>query len=101
MIAMCGNGCLPLAGVGMLLLGTIVWANGASALTLQEAIEQCKTTVGKPIVQPCMQSGGSKDACIAKAAPPVKACVVKAMTAAHGRPNIPLYLRRKATLNLT
>ena len=42
--------------------------------------------------RPCMQSGGSKEACTAKATPPVKACMVKAMTAAHGRPNIPLPL---------
>ena len=39
----------------------------------------------------CMQSGGGdREACRAKASPAVKACVQKAMTAAHGRPNAPV-----------
>ncbi len=40
--------------------------------------------------KPCMKSGGDHEACRAKASPAVKACVQKAMTAAHGRPNAPV-----------
>ena len=91
MIGRCGKGSLPALGVGIALLGTIVGTNAASTQTFEEFRERCRESAGKPIVQSCMKSGGGDlEACRAKASPAVKACVQKAMTAAHGRPNTPV-----------
>jgi hypothetical protein len=67
---------------------TIVGAKGRSIF--QSALERCRETVGRPVVQACMrQSGPSRDldACRGKAAPKVRACVRDGMIAAYGRPN--------------
>lgn len=62
----------------------------ASALELNQAIENCRATVGKPIVQACMRSGGgSLEACRETAGPKVRACVQSAMQAA--RPKAALF----------
>ena len=53
----------------------------AVALELNQAIENCRTTVGKPIVMDCMRGGGNLEACRARATPKVKACVQSAMIA--------------------
>ena len=91
MIARRGKVSQPVLGAGILLLGTIVGSGVVSAQTMEEARERCRESVGRPIVQSCMQSGGGdREACRAKASPAVKACVQKAMTAAHGRPNVPV-----------
>ena len=64
----------------------------AAALTMEEARENCRNTVGRPIVQACM--GGQKgegpalEACRAKASPSVKACIHAALNKAHGRANV-------------
>jgi CHAT domain-containing protein len=65
----------------------------ATALTIEEARERCRETVGRPIVQACMKGqgrGGDREACRAQASPRVRACVHKAMNAAHGRANVPV-----------
>jgi CHAT domain-containing protein len=78
------------------------------ALTMEEARESCRSTVGRPIVQACM--GGQKgqgpalEACRAKASPSVKACVQAAMNKANGRANIAISAddgkAKKETVNL-
>src|SRR3974390_3467592 len=71
---------------GYFLIGT---ACHAVALTKEAAIEQCRMTVGRPIVQACMHAGGGKlEACREKARPQVHACVMAAMNAANGRGNV-------------
>jgi hypothetical protein len=45
-------------GFGIILFGTLVTFDGASALTLEEAREKCRVSVGRPIVQACMRSHG-------------------------------------------
>ena len=62
----------------------------ASALELNQAIENCRNTVGKPIVMACMRSGGGNlESCRASAGPKVKACVQSAMVAS--RPKAALF----------
>jgi CHAT domain-containing protein len=71
-----------------LLIGATV---PAAALTKEAAIENCRMTVGKPMVMACMQASGGRAAleeCRAKAHPKVKACVIAAMNAANGRANV-------------
>jgi CHAT domain-containing protein len=74
-----------------ILLGS---AGSAFALTQEAAVENCRMTVGKPIVQACMQAAGGRtggaslEACRAKASPQVKACVMAALNAANGRANV-------------
>lgn len=62
-------------------------------------------TVGKPIVQSCMQSmGGGKvagadanrEACRTKATPQVRACVLAALNAANGRANVAVAIPTEA-----
>jgi CHAT domain-containing protein len=62
----------------------------AAALTPEAARENCRMTVGKPIVQACMHAGGgaTMEACRAKATPQVHACVLAALNAANGRANV-------------
>jgi CHAT domain-containing protein len=55
----------------------------AVALELNQAIESCRNSVGRPIVMNCMRSGGgSLEACRETAKPKVMACVKSAMMAA-------------------
>jgi CHAT domain-containing protein len=62
----------------------------ADALELNQAIENCRSSVGKPIVMACMRAGGgSLEACRAQATPKVKACVQSAMAAS--RPKAELF----------
>lgn len=44
---------------------------------VEEAIEHCRQTVGRPIVRACMTDGGNADLeeCRARAAPQVRSCV--------------------------
>ena len=64
----------------------------ASALTKEEAIENCRASVGRPIVQACMAGNrnGDREACRALATPKVRACVIAALNAANGRANVPV-----------
>src|SRR5438105_1710933 len=51
----------------------------AFALTKEAAQENCRATVGRPIVQACMGGGGgSREACREQASPKVRACVIAA-----------------------
>ncbi|WP_271576460.1 CHAT domain-containing protein [Bradyrhizobium sp. CCBAU 11361] len=86
-----------------LLLGS---AGSAAALTQEAALENCRMTVGKPIVQACMQAQGGRKAgadiegCRAKAKPQVKACVMAALNAANGRANVAVELPKEAAPKL-
>jgi CHAT domain-containing protein len=69
----------------------------ASALTQEAALENCRMTVGQPMVHACMQAlGGGKapgadvnrEACRVKARPQVRACVMAALNRANGRANV-------------
>jgi hypothetical protein len=71
----------------------------ASALSKEQAIENCRQTVGAPIVRACMQGmgkGGDREAnlatCRAGVFPKMKACVMAALNAANGRANVALEL---------
>jgi CHAT domain-containing protein len=75
--------------VGLALILVAGASNTALALTKEEAIEQCRNSVGRPIVQSCM--AGRRDAlesCRALATPKVRECVVAALNKANGRANI-------------
>jgi CHAT domain-containing protein/tetratricopeptide (TPR) repeat protein len=67
----------------------VLTAAPASALTMEEAVERCRESVGRPIVQSCMrgQSQAQLESCKTQATPQVRACVVKALNAANGRAN--------------
>jgi CHAT domain-containing protein len=68
-------------------------AGPAFALTKEAAVEHCRMTVGRPIVQACMRAGGgSLEACREKARPQVSACVVAALNAANARGNVAVAL---------
>ena len=93
----------PLAGsvaAGLIALVAVVAASDrASALSQEQARENCRQTVGRPIVQACMQGkggGGDREAnlaaCRAGATPRVRACVQAAMNAANGRANVAIEL---------
>ena len=63
---------------GLVLLGTLWGAGPGLTLTKEAAIEECRNTVGRPIVQGCMRGGsGNIEACRALASPKVKACVLQ------------------------
>jgi len=79
--------------------------NHALALTKEAAIENCRMTVGRPIVQACMRAsggrfGGDLEACRAKAHPQVKACVLAALNAANGRANVAVELPKEVAPKL-
>ena len=62
------------------------------ALTKEEAIENCRATIGRPIVQSCMRGGRgeSLETCRAQASPKVRECVAAALNKANGRTNVPV-----------
>jgi len=64
----------------------------AFALTQEEAVENCRMTVGRPIVQACMHGrrDGDREACRAQASPKVRECVIAALNKANGRANVPV-----------
>lgn len=74
---------VPRIGAAALLLSLITSAP-VLALDKNQAIENCRMSVGKQIVMSCMRGGGgSLEACRAKATPSVQACVKNAMMAAR------------------
>jgi CHAT domain-containing protein len=78
-----------LASTVLLVMG--IGIQQTSALTLEQARENCRESVGKPIVQSCMRGGGgSLEACRATAVPKVRACVEGALKTANGRANVPV-----------
>lgn len=75
--------------------------NAAFALSQEQARENCRNTVGRPIVQACMAGQGKapdaeqrREACRVQATPKVKACVLAALNAANGRANVPIALHK-------
>jgi CHAT domain-containing protein/tetratricopeptide (TPR) repeat protein len=86
-----------------ILLGS---AGSAAALTREAAAENCRMTVGKPIVHACMQAAGGRkggaklEACRAQASPKVKACVMAALNAANGRANVAVEMPKEAAPKL-
>ncbi|MGV7218937.1 CHAT domain-containing protein [Bradyrhizobium sp. UFLA05-112] len=85
----------PLGIRKLLAIGALLASTGpVFALTQEAAVENCRMTVGKPIVQACMRAGGGPagganlEACRAKAKPQVHACVLAALNAANGRANV-------------
>jgi CHAT domain-containing protein len=96
-----------LASAGSIALALLSVPQIASALTMQQANENCRQTVGKAYVQSCM--GGQKnealrDACRAKASPQVRACTQAAMNKANGRANVAIAVddgkTKKEVINL-
>jgi CHAT domain-containing protein len=87
----CGNRQVALQIAATLLVAFVVGSCPAAALTLEQARENCRATVGRPIVQACRQGGrGDLEACRALASPKVRACVQSALNAANGRANVPV-----------
>jgi CHAT domain-containing protein/tetratricopeptide (TPR) repeat protein len=91
----------------LLTLAILLGSTGAAAaLTKEAAIENCRMTVGKPIVQACMRSGGGPagganlEACRGKASPQVRACVLAALNAANGRANVAVELPKEVAPKL-
>ncbi len=71
---------------GIVIFGTFWSTVPGLALSKEKAIEDCRNSVGRPIVQACMRSGGgSIEACRAQATPKVRSCVIAALNAANGR----------------
>ena len=86
--------------LGALVLGAMVSLFGldpAGAQSLEQVLEGCRESVGRPIVQPCVQSGGSLESCRSRARPKVQACVKRVMDAAHGRANVPVEIPKELT----
>ena len=80
---------LRAAGVAFATLIFILAGSGQGhALTKEQALENCRNTVGRPIVQPCVKAGGALETCRAQATPKVRACVIAALNAANGRANV-------------
>lgn len=91
----------------LLALAVFLGSTGsAAALTQEAALENCRMTVGKPIVHACMQAQGGRKAgadiegCRAKAKPQVHACVLAALNAANGRANVAVELPKEAAPKL-
>src|SRR5205823_4042453 len=81
------------------LFAVLAGSETASALTKEQAIENCRQTVGAPIVRACMQGmgkGGDREAnlatCRAGVFPKMKACVMAALNAANGRADVAIEL---------
>jgi CHAT domain-containing protein len=78
---------------GLALLLALICAQQALALTKEQAVENCKNTVGRPFFKSCMHGGGGgREACKALVKPKVHDCAMKALDAANGRANVPVAL---------
>lgn len=88
------HACSSLSPILSLLVVCLFWLTGmaaAFALSQEAAIENCRMSVGKPIVQACMRASGGRrslESCRAQATPKVRACVKAALNAANGRANV-------------
>jgi CHAT domain-containing protein len=87
-----------------LALGFLIGSAGSAfALSKEAAIESCRMTVGRPIVQACMRASGGAgnlEACRATAKPRVVACVTAALNAANGRANVAVAIPTEAAPKL-
>src|ERR1700755_1807437 len=72
-------------------LAVVATCGSASALSKEQAIANCRESVGRPLVIACMRASGGGEANFARcregATPKVKACVMAALTASNGRAN--------------
>jgi len=81
-------------GFGVLTLATaLACVQPAVALTVEQARENCRLTVGRPLVQACKRS--AEGGCHEKAQAKVHACVQAALKAANGRANVPVELPKE------
>ncbi|PPQ44284.1 CHAT domain-containing protein [Rhodopseudomonas palustris] len=87
---------------GLVAAGVIGLATSpALALTKEAALEQCRMSVGRPIVMECMRGGGGNlEACRARATPRVRACVMAKMQSANGRANVAVAIPTEAAPKL-
>jgi CHAT domain-containing protein len=76
-----------------ILTSAIFTSSQLSALELNQAIESCRASNGKPAYMACKQSGGTHEACFGKARSIVQSCVKSVMTAA--RPKAALFSAEK------
>jgi CHAT domain-containing protein len=67
---------------------TIAAPPAVLGLTVDQARENCRASVGRPLVQACIRSGGDRESCRAKATPSVRDCIKSAMDKANGRANV-------------
>ena len=73
--------------------GLLGVSGAAMALSKEEAVENCRSTVGRPFVQACASGDKSKiEQCRAQVQPRMKACVLAALNAANGRANVAIEL---------
>src|ERR1700758_2597514 len=77
----------------VILIAGLSASSGSSALELNQAIESCRASKGRPIYMACMQGGGTHPACFARAKSVVQPCVRSAMVAA--RPKAVLFSAEK------
>jgi CHAT domain-containing protein len=75
---------------GFTLVLVISGAQLASALTLEQARENCRAEVGRPIMRACKHSGADLGKCQESASAKVHTCVAAALNAANGRANVPV-----------
>ena len=71
----------------------------AQALSVDAARENCRMSVGRPIVQTCMRASGGManlEACREKARPAVMACMKSALNSANGRANVAVAIPTEA-----
>lgn len=68
----------------------LVGGQASLALTKEDAVENCRATVGRRIVEACISRGESRETCRALATPKVRECVIAALNAANGRANVPV-----------
>jgi hypothetical protein len=89
-VAVLAQGSLQIGCIWFALFSVLLDADAASAFSFEETIKRCRQTVGRPIVRDCMSGksgdvrGVDFDACRARAAPRVHACIREAMILAFG-----------------
>ena len=99
------------AGIAGIVVALLSLPQAASALSMEQANANCRETVGRPIVQACMQEmrgSGDKESnlvkCRAKASPTVRACTLAAMNKANARANVAISIddgkTKKEVINL-
>ena len=80
-----------------------------AVLSQEAARENCRMTIGKPIVHACMMALGGRKApgaeanlasCRAKATPQVRACVMAALNAANSRANVAIEVPKESALSV-
>jgi CHAT domain-containing protein len=77
------------------LVATVFWNSRLSALEVNQAIERCRASEGKPAYSACMQNGGNHPGCFGRARSIVQSCVKNAMNAA--RPKAALFSADKVS----